>query len=183
MDISSIFPSSDNLYKFLFMGGVFMVVFSFIYPLEKKQKIELEINLYNKQIALLNEEIKILNYDVENLKLKSKATIKTLEEIKENKDNSNRDNSIKQIQENYNKEFYTLKAKENEVITKDIILKYEKSKIVLLQNHVGSFSIFRWIFLIIGTTFTIFGLWNWNKSTKISTEMQKLELEKKRRER
>ena len=183
MDISSIFPSSDNLYKFLFMGGVFMVVFSFMYPLEKKQKIELEINLYNKQIALLNEEIKTLNYDVENLKIKSKETIKTLEEIKKNNGNTNGSNSIKQIQENYNKEFYTIKAKENEVITKDIILKYEKNKIGLLQNHVGSFSIFRWLFLIIGVAFTVFGLWNWNKSTRISTEMQKLELEKKKRER
>ena len=76
--------------------------------------------------------------------------------------------------------FYATKAKENEIITKDIILKYEKSKIALLENHINSFSIFRWLFLIIGTTFTIFGLWNWNKSTLIYTEMQRLELEKKR---
>lgn len=183
MDISSIFPSSDNLYKFLFMGGVFMVVFSFIYPLEKKQKIELEINLYNKQITLLNEEVESLNNEVENLRTKSKETIKQLEFIKSSKDSLTASRQIREIQETYNKEFYATKAKENEITTKDIILKYEKSKIALLENHVHSFSIFRWLFLIIGTVFTIFGLWNWNKSTRISTEMQRLELEKKRRER
>ncbi|HLD53751.1 MAG TPA: hypothetical protein VJA82_10625 [Sediminibacterium sp.] len=162
------------------MGGVFMVVFSFIYPLEKKQKIELEINLYNKQITLLNEEVKSLNKEVENLKIKSKETIKTLENIKSNKDSATASREIREIQETYNKVFYATKAKENEIITKDIILKYEKSKIALLENHINSFSIFRWLFLIIGTTFTIFGLWNWNKSTLIYTEMQRLELEKKR---
>lgn len=183
MDVGSIFPSSDNLYKFLFMGGIFMVAFSFIYPLEKKQRIELEINLYNKQITLLNEEIKVLNDEVESLKIKTKETIETLELIKSSKESTIASKQIKEVQEIYNKAFYTTKAKENEITTKDIILKYEKSKIVLLENQVNSFSIFRWLFLTIGTTFTIFGLWNWNRSTKISTEIQRLELEKKKRER
>lgn len=183
MDIGSIFPSSDNLYKFLFMGGIFMVAFSFIYPLENKQKIELEINLYNKQIELLNEEISQLNKDVDKLKVNTKETLKKLESIK--KSNINKASSskeIKEIQENYNIEFHTIKSKETEVLTKNIILKYEKDKIGLLLNHINSFSIFRWLFLVVGSIFSITGLLFWWRSTRVSTEIQNLELQKRKKE-
>jgi hypothetical protein len=164
------------------MGGIFMVVFSFLYPLEKRQKIELEINLYNKQIELLNEEILSLNKDVNKLKENTKETFSLLERQKSEKDENIAKQKIKEIQEQYNKAFFTTKAKENEVITKNIILKYEKEKIGLLENQVNSFTIFQWILLIMGSLFTFFGLWNWNKTTKISSEMQVLELYKKRKE-
>jgi hypothetical protein len=43
MDFAS-FLNTDNLYKFLFSGGILMIVFSLFYPIEKKQLLELEIN-------------------------------------------------------------------------------------------------------------------------------------------
>lgn len=182
MDLSSVFPSSDNLYKFLFMGGIFMIAFSFIYPLEKRQKIEIEISLINKQIELLNQEINSLNKSVDALKIQTNIALEDLKKQNLEKDEIKAKQRISEIKDAYNKSFYETKAKESEVITKDIIIKYEKQKIELLKNHVSSFSIFRWLFLIVGAFFTLFGLWNWNKSTKVSSELLKLELQKKRSE-
>ena len=178
MEIGSLFPSSDNPYKFLFMGGIFMIVFSFIYPLEKKQKIELEINLYNKQAELLNEEVLQLKKDVDKLKLRSKTSLKQLDSIKKLPDTTSASIEIKEIQDNFIKEFHTTKFKEAEIQTKNIILKYEKERILLLQNQVNSFSIFRFILLVVGFIFMIYGLVKWLCATKLSTDIQKYELEK-----
>lgn len=159
-----------------------MIGFSFIYPLEKKQKIELEINLYNQQIELLNEEIMTLSSQVENLKIQTKKTFEDLNALNQEKNEKIANGKIKIIKDNYNKLFYETKEKENDIITKNIVLKYEKSKILLLKNHVNSFTFFRWLFLILGSVFSIFGLWNWNKSTKIAEKIQKFDLKKKERE-
>lgn len=159
------------------------MAFSFIYPLEKKQKIELEVNLYNQQIALLNEEIAQLSKDVDNLKKVTKETLKKLETIEEGKTKkSSASNEIREIQNRYNLDFQTIKSKENEVSTKRIILKYEKDKILLLLNHIDSFSIFKLLFLIVGLLFAVIGLWLWWKATSVLSEIQKLELEKRQKE-
>lgn len=182
MEISSFLPSSDNLYKFLFMGGIFMIAFSFIYPLEKSHKIELEINLYNQQVELLNNEICVLNIEVENLKSKTKNSMEDLENQNKNRDKKTAEKNIDKIKEDYNKIFNETKSKQQEIIIKDIILKYEKQKIELLQSQVHSFSIFRWGFLIIGIIFTLFGIYRWYTSSSVSENIQKLELERKKKE-
>ena len=177
MEISSLLPNSDNLYKFLFMGGIFMVVFSFIYPLEKKQKLELDVIVYNKQIALLNNDILELNAEVNNLKKISKESLVNLNKTKELKVRTEAIAKIKEIQDKYNKEFIETKSKENEIITKNIILIYEKARIELLKEHINDFCFFRWIFLIIGSIFTVFGLIRWYILTLLSEKIQKKQLE------
>jgi archaellum component FlaD/FlaE len=178
MEIGSIFPSSDNLYKFLFMGGIIMIVFSFVYPLEKKQKIELEINLYNREVEVLNTEINELNDEVSKLKDKTKDSKKSLNNQNKIKDRKLAERKIEDIKKEYNKAYNETKNKQNEINTKNIVLKYEKKKIQLLQSQVGSFTVFRWLFLILGIIFTIFGICKWYNSSCILEKLQKLELKK-----
>ncbi|MEN7549070.1 hypothetical protein AAG747_14200 [Rapidithrix thailandica] len=175
MELTSLFPSSDNLYKFLFMGGVFMIVFSFIYPLEKKQKLELEINIHNKDTEILNLQIQQLKEDVGNLKLLTKETLSKLE----NKTKSELDTKkIEQLKSNYNKEFEKIKTKELDILTKKIVINYNKSKIKILNEHINSFDIFKDLFLAVGSLFSLFGLYKWFRVTNMTEKLQKDELKK-----
>jgi len=175
MEISSFVPSTDNLYKFLFVIGTFMVVFSYIYPLEKQQELELELLLYNQQVEILNNEIADLKNDVENLKKISSLTLKKLEETKKNEKN-NAEKVINELQEDFNKAFNEVKRKGVEINTKDIILDYEKSRIELLKKHISSFSFIKWFFFIFGSIFLVFGLYKWFIITRVAEKLNKQKL-------
>ncbi|WP_395061341.1 hypothetical protein, partial [Flavobacterium sp.] len=120
MDFAS-FLNTDNLYKFLFSGGILMIVFSLFYPIEKKQLLELEINNFNKQTELLNNDINLLNVEVNQLKSTSKETLNTLEKLQKTKNDVNQiqvSKEISKIKDNYNKTFYRIKSHQQETILK-----------------------------------------------------------------
>lgn len=180
MDFAS-FLNTDNLYKFLFSGGILMIVFSLFYPIEKKQLLELEINNFNKQTELLNNDINLLNVEVNQLKSTSKETLNTLEKLQKTKNDVNQiqvSKEISKIKDNYNKTFYRIKSHQQETILKNINIKYNKSKIEIIQNHISTFNFYSWFLLIFGVLFAGFGLRYWFKSTQNTEKLKLKELNK-----
>lgn len=180
MDFTS-FLNIDNLYKFLFSGGILMIVFSLFYPIEKKQLLELEINNFNKQTELLNNDIILLNIEVNQLKSTSKETLKTLEDLQLTKNESNKikvSKEISKIKDNYNKIFYKIKNHQQETNLKNINIKYNKTKIEIIQNHICTFNFYSWFLLIFGILFAGFGLIYWFISTQNTEKLKIKELNK-----
>lgn len=173
MEMSSLLPSTDNLYKFLLTGGVLLIVFSIIYPLEKKQRIELEVNVYNKQAELLNVEIHNLYSEIQDLKNKSKETLALLEKTKLERNKLNAEIQITRLKDNFNKNYNAIKIMENETSTKSTIMKYEKERILILQKQITSFDIFQYLMLILGVIFSSWGLYKWVIITNRSEKHQK----------
>jgi septal ring factor EnvC (AmiA/AmiB activator) len=180
MDFAS-FLNTDNLYKFLFSGGILMIVFSLFYPIEKKQLLELEINNFNKQTELLNNDISLLNVEVNQLKSTSKETLKTIEKLQKTKSDLNQtqvSKEISNIKDNYNRIFYKIKSHQQETILKNINIKYNKTKIEIIQNHISTFSFYSLFLLIFGILFAGFGLRYWFKSTQNTEKLKIKELNK-----
>ena len=180
MDFAS-FLNTDNLYKFLFSGGILMIVFSLFYPIEKKQLLELEINTYNKQTELLNNEINLLDVEVKKLKVISGKTFDSLKKLQRDRNKNNSvqiSKEIAKIKDNYNKTFYKIKNQQQETILKNINIKYNKSKIEIIQNHISTFSFYSWFLLIFGVLFSGFGLKYWFKSSQNTEKLKIKELNK-----
>jgi hypothetical protein len=180
MDVAS-FLNTDNLYKFLFTGGILMIVFSLVYPIEKTQLLELEINTYNKQTELLNNDITLLSIEVKRLKVISGKTLDSLIKLQKNRNKNNSvqiSKEIAKIKDNYNRTFYKIKNQQQETILKNINIKYNKSKIEIIQNHISTFNFYRWFLLIVGILFTGFGLSYWFKSSQNTEKLKIKELNK-----
>ena len=178
MDFTS-FLNTDNLYKFLFSGGILMIFFSLFYPIEKKQLLELEINTYNKQTEILNNDIKLLNIEVNQLKINSKKTLNILTDLQKTKTKKNSiqvSKEISLIKDNYNKSFYEIKSHQEECNLKNINIKYNKCKIEIVQNHISTFNFYSWFLLIFGVLFTFFGLIFWFKSAQNTEQLKIKEL-------
>lgn len=176
MDYSSLFPSTDNLFKFLFLGGLIMVFTAMIYPLQKKLERESEIILYNQQVELLNREVKALQLNVVELKKIVKDAdneCKSLEKEKSISEGIKRrsqiDAKIKLIQAQTNLKNSNCKKKLEELNVKAIVVKYNKEKIALLKRYANTYSSYSVGLLIFGIPLSILGLVFWTKST-IKTE-------------
>ncbi|MES2566221.1 MAG: hypothetical protein V4565_05110 [Bacteroidota bacterium] len=159
-----------------------MIVFAHVYPFERANQIALEINVYNKQIAVLNEEASNLKSKVDKLEKLTNETLTQLEKTKKENNGKIAQLKIAEIQNSYNKIYNEVKQKEEDLVTKNIVLKYEKEKIKILQKQMDSFSYLKIFFTIAGAAFTIWGLVCWYLSTKISTKIHKLELAIKEKE-
>jgi len=81
MDLSSLFAGVDNLFKFLFIGGLVMLMTSMFYPLQKEQELEIEINNYNKEVKLLNRELSELKEEIAKLNHSAIQTESNLEAL------------------------------------------------------------------------------------------------------
>lgn len=82
-----IFNGKNDLAKFLSIGGVFLIVFSILYPVEKKKELDLLIVKNNNQIRVLND---LLNSVIQ----KQNSLIKRTKEINSILDNPKSKKSI-----------------------------------------------------------------------------------------
>lgn len=174
MDISSLLPSSDNLYKFLFMGGVFMVVFAFLYPIDKKQKIQLEIVSLNSKIAVERYKIKKIKFSIDSINREVKPTLERLNKAK----GENNSILINGVKRQFNISLDIISRIKNEAELKQIEISSENNKILLLENHIKEFEKFQLILLILGPIFTIYGLVKWRKSILTTELIQDIQLKK-----
>ncbi|MEO3403242.1 hypothetical protein AAFN85_05035 [Mucilaginibacter sp. CAU 1740] len=187
MDFSSLFSASDNLYKFLFVGGIVMICFSMVYPLQKKQELEIEINTYNKEAEFLNRDIEVLQAkiaDCRGLKTTTMSNIRALKASKSNKKSlqvKEIDKRIDSIKRTFSQNVDNLEKDIQQVKVKDIILKYNKTKIRLLQDHSDTYDCYSIWLLISGVITGIIGLFFWSISTRNSEILKKEEIMKTRR--
>lgn len=156
------FVSGDNLFKYTFTLGLVMVVFSLVYPLQKKHEIELEIVNQNKEAKLLNNEINNLNKLSINLKNTSDLLIKKAANFKANKRNKLK---MKSVVDKFNSDFDSAQKNKQAIEVKTIILEFNKTKIIVLQQQANSFDRYSFWLSLFGITFTIFGLSFWTIRT------------------
>lgn len=158
-----------------------MIVFSLFYPIEKKQLLELEINTYNKQTELLNNDITLLGIEVKKLKVISGKTLDSLKKLQKDRNKNNSlqiSKEIAIIKDNYNRTFHKIKNQQQETILKNINIKYNKSKIEIIQNHISTFNFYSRFLLIFGILFTGFGLRYWFESSQNTEKLKIKELNK-----
>ncbi|PTQ92404.1 hypothetical protein C8P68_1124 [Mucilaginibacter yixingensis] len=186
MDFSSLFSSGDNLYKFLFVGGIVMFCFSMVYPLQKKQELEIEINTYNKQAEFLNQNIKDLYVKVKECKALSKTSMEDLKRLKsikakDNKQSKQIDIQMSTIKKTFSVQLDSLEKQQQQVTVKQIILKYNQQKINLLQEHSLAYDHYSLWLMIAGVITGVSGLFFWAISTYNSEKLKKEEIKKAQR--
>lgn len=179
MDVTSLIPNTDNLYKFLFVGGLLCIVFSIVYPMDKQHRIELEVNAYNKQVELFNKDISTLKIEVEQSKLVFNSKRNDLEKLYASKVHNYKTNSLENEIDSLLK---SNREKLHKITTTDIVLKYEQERIKVLKGHIHSFSLYQWSLIVVGVFFTICGLRLWYRSTRKTDLIHDLEIRKREHE-
>lgn len=173
MEITSLIPSSDNLYKFLLIGGIVSLIFSIVHPLEKKQQLEIELN--NLLCEISNDSIRIskLNTEVIEFKSKSALVVKQLDSL--SKDNNNK-SLVDSLSLNYLMGLNDLRKRSSELVINNNKLKYDEKRIQLYNKHIDAFGLYSCAMLIIGITSLVYGFIHWRKVTKVAEEIQGIHL-------
>lgn len=177
MESSSLLSGSDNLFKYLFTVGAVMIVTSIIYPLQKKQEIEIQINHLLKESELLNYEVVSLKKDYQRSKREFKDISDKLSSmynvsgkvVKEHE-------QFMQLRRKNNELIQNLKSRYRELEIKNIIMQNEQSKIDLLKKHANSYNGYYLFVKWVGIFFLLFGLFGWMVSTFIQEKMNWINL-------
>ncbi|MDP2187854.1 MAG: hypothetical protein Q8J69_04140 [Sphingobacteriaceae bacterium] len=90
MDPFSPFANSENLFKYLFLGGIFALLASIYLPIEKQNLLELHTIDLQKDTALLNVELKSIQFNLSVLELQKDSLseekfVERFEDIKKQK--------------------------------------------------------------------------------------------------
>lgn len=171
MDISSLFPNSDNLYKYLFTGGLVMVIFGIVYSFEQRQKLLLDINVFNKQTCLLKEEISQVKAEV------AEITTSIREQNSVLSDTSVNEAVKKNIRKERYKNISTLKEKNNELKIKSILLDHDGEKIIISSRLHTEIRLYSISLIILGGFSIGYGLYKWKKFTETADEKNDVELQ------
>lgn len=154
--------NTENFFKFSFLLGAFLVVFGFVYPIEKSQHLDLEIIDHNQNVRITN-----LSWDISIQEAKALET--QIQEIDRKHEVLN-DSLMQRI------EFLKARIKEINEQAEIELIKIEASlqKIQTLQKHIAEFEIYKTILLAIGILSIIYGGWHWHSMSKIDKNNKKL---------
>ncbi|MDR6781918.1 cell division protein FtsB [Pedobacter africanus] len=184
-DLNSLFAGNDNLFKFLFVGGVMMVLFAFVYPLQKKQSLELEINAFNKEVSLLNKEINDVEKQCHDANKSDSLTILGIKRLQRQREISKTPAVKEQLTKQINKlkdEASSipngLEAKVQNIQIKKIILDFNKGRIKILQGHASQFRWYEIVLIVVGSTFAAVGLFFWALSCRNTERLKIKEINK-----
>lgn len=182
MDMQSLFSlNTDNLFKFLFINGIVLVVISLFYPIEKEQEFEviksdyeLKVSMYEKKISVLKKEVQVFN----NESIKIEGKIDSYKKTNK-KENEIKIQSLKNI---FNTKLDSLKSIRQEIDIDSIQLVNYQKKVVIFSNQVKKYNSFSTSFLIVGIISFISGLIGWSYMTFVNECFKKEELKKIRKE-
>ena len=136
MELSSLFSwNTDNLFKFLFINGIVLVVISLFYPLQKQQELELEKTKYDQKVDLLNLKISNLKKEVIDFNTISRKDESKINRLKSLPKNITNDSKIKELKISFNRTYKSLFDLREKLKIENINLKGDKAKIKLLIKH------------------------------------------------
>lgn len=166
--------NTENFYKFLTTLGVVMLIFSIMYPMEKKNEIELKSNDFKKELALNKLETQILNDSVNIL---TKLIENAHSELKLMKETNNVDSiKVKNQRKNIKSIYSNIKNKRIFIEKSDCTLIYKNEEIKLLEKQINDFKWISDILLWNGAIFIIIGLYNWWKQEKNDDGITKIKI-------
>ena len=156
MDLLQLFTGSENLYKYLLLGGIGLLMVSLFYPLNKRYELECQKDLYNKEITLLNHFIDNLNIEAKEAEANSQKVIDSI------KTNKVKDSKIKERLKNASLiEIDSVFKKREEVTVKQITVDYNKARILTLQKHIQDFVKYESLFFWSGIICALAGIIGW----------------------
>jgi hypothetical protein len=172
MDISSLFKVADNPYKFFFLTGAFLIVFSLYYPYEQRQEIELKKNEVDLIYSKLTIEAKYLGEEIKINKDKSSLLIKSLDSLSYVKTQHPEKNQIiSKIINNKKNEFNDLfdrfLLKEYNLKIKSLDAEFKKSEIDIYKKYLKRFRYFSYVVIVVGLFLFIWGGIKWFKEHKM----------------
>lgn len=137
--------TTDNFYKFICTIGLMMLLFAIIYPVEKKQELELSLIELERKVDMVNHRVKnessnILNYRskvmASNLSVKSKLL--KIDSLKE-----------------------ANKIDLHKIQLDSIDVAFDKKKLLVLESHLDEFKCWSMLLVILGIPLAAFGGIKW----------------------
>ncbi|MBY0485741.1 MAG: hypothetical protein K2P85_00900 [Flavobacteriaceae bacterium] len=183
MELSSLFSwNTDNLFKFLFINGIVLVVISLFYPLQKQQELELEKIKYDQKVELINLKICKLKNEVESFNSTSKTIEIKIDSLKKMTKDSKISNSIKDLKIQFNSTFSRISKAKDKLDIEDLNIKSDKSKIDVLVKHAEEYRQYSTWFFRGGLISFFIGLFGWGWMTYVNENFKNEELKKIRKE-
>ena len=78
MELSSILSSGENIYKYFLNFSIAMIIFNFVYPIEKIKDLEIQKSEIRYKIEVLNNETDILVEEIHTIE-QMKNTLKNIQ--------------------------------------------------------------------------------------------------------
>jgi|GEM_PF-2957940 len=157
MDLLSLLTGSDNLYKYLFIGGLGLIILSLFYPLNRKYEYITQKDLYNHEVKLLNYDIKVLDDATSKLSNESKSIqdqIKTA--------NIKKDLKAKNLlKASFFKQFDSITSFRTTIEKKKLAIEFNKARVDTLNNHIKDFTKYETIFFYAGILASLVGIIGW----------------------
>lgn len=175
-EISGILSGSDNLWKYLFTVGVFLIAISILYPLKQSETIDLRIiDLYTDSKSL-DQKIKHLKEDSETFNSYLNIATKELESLKSIKNQTKTLTRISNIESEIASERKTIKNKIRELQLLVIENQGKEDYIVELKKHSKNYKKFFYLGFILGSILLLWGLFKWLMATIASDKLRWKEL-------
>lgn len=183
MEISSLFSwNTDNLFKFLFINGIVLVVISLFYPLQKQQELELEKIKYDQKVELINIKIFNLKKEMESFNLASKTIELKIDSLKKIFGNLKTSNNIKTLKEQFNRTFNNIDKSKKDIEIEELNIKSDKAKIKILIKHTEVYRQYSNCFFWGGLISFFIGLIGWSCMTFVNESFKMEEFKKIKRE-
>lgn len=166
--------NTDSIYKFLTTFGIVMIIFSIMYPMEKRNEIELKSNEYKKEISLNKLELISLSDSIKDLNSIIVKANKHIELLKKEPiiDSQRIIKYKKEINPYYNKVI----EKNFKKSKQDSLLIYKKKEIEILDKQINDFKIKERCMLYGGIFFMLYGFLKWKKAENEDDGITKIKI-------
>lgn len=159
MDLLAILTGSENLYKYLFIGGIGLIILSLFYPLNKKYEYTCQKDYYNNEVKLLNYDLSNLDTTSAKLNIDSKSIIQALSSNHSPSNANNRERQI--LKDSFNKQYDSVISFRKQIGRKQLDIEYNQVRVETLQNHIKDFTKYETIFFWAGIIASIIGIFGW----------------------
>ena len=174
VDVSQIFNGADDLFKFMVIGGAFLIVFSLMYPLEKEKELKLKMNDHNSILISIEHQDSILvkkyNQANKELDLYFDSAQTYLEQ-----GNIQQANRIKKIVDKLSIDVKTAHEKSNKA---KMQTDAQKREIEILEHYFSKYSSYSKWMLCSGVTIGLIGLLLWFYSQVLTLQNKRFDTQK-----
>ena len=162
VNLNNLIPTSENLFKYLFISGTILIVFAFVYPFQKEKELDLERVELNKNFNITRLKYESNEIQIENIIRKSS----------QNKAYTDSLNGLKKLTENQISKIKSLAHKNDSMakvamtleLNKGILkaeIEAQNEKVETLKKYQSTFSRYKFVFITMGTFMLVVGFIKW----------------------
>lgn len=168
--MKELFPDTDNFFKYLLTIGLILIVFVIIYPVQEQKEVDIEINNYMRDTAILHHRISRLTNDIaEFVPVKSSTqsildSLKKLEPGLKPEDKDKLEALRAKIKDDFDTKKQHYQQLSDSLYELNITTDAEAQKVRKLEGYFSFFKTYKIIFLIVGIGVALIGLFYWTTS-------------------